>query len=167
MKEIIIISKGEKHICLVDNEDYDFVKDYSWNLTNKGYPQAYVKGSYVKETKAKEFIYMHRLILGILDNPKIKTDHKNHNCLDNRKSNIRKCTISENNKNKTARGRSKYLGVSIMKRKNRINETIVAQIMINDKNTFLGYFKTEVEGALAYDNAARIHHGEYANLNFK
>ena len=29
MKEIIIISKGEKHICLVDNEDYDFVKDFS------------------------------------------------------------------------------------------------------------------------------------------
>ena len=59
MKEIIIISKGKNHTCLVDNEDYGLVKEYSWHL-NHGYARAYLKGS-----KTHKQIFMHRLILGI------------------------------------------------------------------------------------------------------
>ena len=165
MKEIIIISKGKNHTCLVDDKDYNLVKDYSWSLTgdgDKGYAQTCLRGS-----KPKKFICMHRLILGILNNPEIETDHKNHNKLDNRRFNIRQCNHSENCKNTTARGKSKYLGVSIVKSKNQYNEYIRAQIKINGKSKHLGYFNTEIEAAKIYDEQAKIDHGEFANLNFK
>jgi len=160
MKEIIIISKGQEHICLVDNEDFDLVKGYSWYL-NYGYIRSYVRGS-----SPPKQILMHRLILGILNNPEIQTDHRNHNRLDNRKSNLRQCTHSENQKNKTAYGKSEYLGVTIENKKNHY-KYIRAQIRINGKRTYLGRFKTEMEAAMAYDEAAKIHHKEFANLNFK
>ena len=160
MKEITIISKGKKHICLVDDEDYDLVKGYSWCIFGR-YVGAYVKGS-----KPRKNIFMHRLILGILNNPEIITDHINHNHLDNRRFNIRRCTNTENCKNTTAWGSSKYLGVSILNSANRRNN-IRAQININGKDKVLGHFKSETEAAKVYDKAAKIHHGEFANLNFK
>lgn len=37
---------------------------------------------------------------------------------------------------------------------------------MNGKQTYLGSFFTEEEAARKYDEFARIHHGEFANLNF-
>jgi hypothetical protein len=38
---------------------------------------------------------------------------------------------------------------------------------MNGKNIYMGSYKTEREAAMAYDDAAHKHHGEFANLNFK
>ena len=128
--------------------------------------------AYIKGFKPKEFVLMHRLILGILDNPKIETDHKNHNRLDNRRSNIRRCTRSENRKNSTAYGSSKYLGVNIANSVSYYYDKIYcykqirAKIKINGKDKHLGVFTTEAEAARAYDVQAKLHHGEFANCNF-
>ena len=37
----------------------------------------------------------------------------------------------------------------------------------NFREGYLLLFKTEIEAASAYDEAAKIYHGEYVNLNFK
>ena len=42
----------------------------------------------------------------------------------------------------------------------------VAQIGYKGKNIYLGYFKSEVEAAKAYDARARICHGTKAKTNF-
>lgn len=40
-----------------------------------------------------------------------------------------------------------------------------AKIRVNTKEIYLGLFKTEKEAALAYNRAAKKHHGEFAYLN--
>lgn len=41
------------------------------------------------------------------------------------------------------------------------------QISPDRKKLHIGYFKDEIEAALAYDKVAMYYYGEYANTNFK
>ena len=50
--------------------------------------------------------------------------------------------------------------------KNKTYSYIVAYIRVNGKQIFLGNFSNKVEAANAYDDAARIHFGEFARTNF-
>jgi hypothetical protein len=42
----------------------------------------------------------------------------------------------------------------------------VARIGFEKKEIHLGYFRSEIEAAKAYDRAAIKYHGEFASLNF-
>lgn len=92
--EIVINSQkyGEK-IALIDIDDIDKISSYSWNLKPSKRGQFYIKTSVAgKELK------LHRLITNCPDN--LVVDHINHNTLDNRKVNLRNCTVVENGRNK-------------------------------------------------------------------
>ena len=93
------------------------------------------------------------------------TDHINGDKTDNRKQNLRTVTIAENNRNaaKRIKASSVYKGVSFC-RKHRSKPWAV-EIQVSNKRYFVGNFKTETDAAIAYNNAARILHGEYARLN--
>jgi hypothetical protein len=107
--------------------------------------------------------------------PKVFIDHKNHNGLDCQKHNMRKCTISENNKNVSPRknNSSQYIGVNKRTYKqNGLEFTYwYTQIRNNNKNIYLGLFPFTKEGeimaAKKRDKVAKELHGEFANLNFK
>lgn len=158
MTKIIYGTKGEE--IKVDSEDYDKLIEFNWNCHN-GYPRTYRRrkeeGNKLKSTT------IHQLILNIPTG--FVCDHINHNLLDNRKENLRICTIQQNSKNRTRSKTSKstYLGVTYHKRAKRYQ----AQIRTNKKRIYLGCFKTEEAAARAYDEAAKLHHKEFANLNFK
>ena len=109
-------------------------------------------------------IFMHREILGLLDSKKrtVFVDHEDYDTLNNQRFNLRKSSNAQNQMNKIPRGKSKYLGVWY----NR--GSIVSKIRINKKQVTIGQgFKTEEDAARAYDEMAKKHHGEFANLNFK
>lgn len=74
---------------LFDKEDFDKIKNIHWCIERD------VKGKmYVRNRKIGK---LHRIIM---DTPKhLVVDHINHDTLDNRKSNLRNCTVSDNNKN--------------------------------------------------------------------
>lgn len=89
--EIILydINYNEKARALIDLDDIEKCKPYKWVYRNDGYVSAKINNKGVK---------LHRFIA---NTPKGKhTDHINRNRLDNRKSNLRICSQSENNLNK-------------------------------------------------------------------
>ena len=104
---------------------------------------------------------MHRLIMNAQKGQ--ISDHVNRIKLDNRRSNLRLCTRSENNCNKPPlKGKtSKYKGVywEEARRKWRV------RIMLNGKRYHLGHFDDEKDAAQSYNTKARELFGEFARLN--
>jgi hypothetical protein len=102
-----------------------------------------------------------------MDAPKgLTVDHINHNTTDNRRENLRLCTIGENKRNSLGqpRGRvSKYKGV--YRRRGSIKKPWRSQIYTNGVKTYIGDFKTEESAATAYNAEAIKQHGEFALLN--
>ena len=146
--------------ALVDNEDYEWLSQWSWYFAkhcHQGYAQ--------RSNWRKAPIIMHRAILEYYyPNKKyFVTDHKNGNKLDNRKINIRLCTPSQNsfNRGKSESNTSGYKGIFWSKR----NKSWQVRISVNNKRIFVGYFKEKIEAALAYNKAASQYHKEFARLN--
>lgn len=169
MKTIIINSKkhGIKKI-LVDDEDFEALNKFKWGI-KKSHNTYYAFRNIPFGTQLKT-VGMHSVIL----NTNKLIDHKDHNGLNNQKHNIRVCSKTQNGQNRTSakNSSSKYLGVALKKVKSLkpCGSLVVycywqSMIMINKKHTFIGTFKNEIDAALSYNEAAKKHHGEFANLN--
>ena len=104
---IIELTQGK--VALVDDSDYEYLSQFKWYSSSHGY--AMRNGKMVNRVREKR-ISMHREILGVTD-PNIHVDHINFDILDNRKSNLRICSNSENSKHRkvTGLGTSKFKGV--------------------------------------------------------
>lgn len=101
--------------------------------------------------------------MGVQSGHCMVVDHINHNTLDNRKCNLRVCTHGENNQHSHSRknSSSKYKGVFLFKQ----NGKWAAQIQTGKSKYHLGYYENEIDAAVAYNNAAKKHHGAFAMLN--
>jgi len=109
-------------------------------------------------------VRMHRVVLNCPEDKFV--DHINHNGLDNRRANLRACTMQQNIWNKRKqRGNysSKYKGVSW----NKSEGKWIVRITCKGKQIFVGYYDNEKEAAKAYDDKAKELFGEYAALNLK
>jgi len=144
----------------VDPEDYIWLSQFRWHCkTNIN--TIYAVRTVSVDGKSKR-VYMHRIIADTPDN--LVCDHINHNGLDNRKKNLRNCTLKENNANSrcSATSSSKYKGVSFSKTKGKW----AAYTKKDGRQFFLGHFSSETAAAKAYDKKAKEFFGNYANLNF-
>lgn len=148
----IRISKGM--YTIVDDEDFEFLSQFRWCA--RGRNDRYYARCY--QRNVPRGIGMHKMLLN--PPPGFGVDHINRDTLDNRRSNLRIATVGQNNFNKWTK--KKFKGVFWRKDKNRWAATIGA----NRKTYHLGYFKSDIDAALAYDEAARNLHGEFAYLNF-
>lgn len=104
-----------------DLEDYDKIKDYCWCINQDGY--VFNSGSR---------IFMHRLVTDCPQNMFVDHRHGEESRNDNRKTNLRICTVQENNRNHKIceRNTSGVTGVSFDKTRNKWE----ASIKFNNKN---------------------------------
>ena len=145
---------------LIDDEDFERSNKHKW-CASKNPDGSYVAVRSIATKKGRRLILMHREIMNA---PKgLLVDHRNHNTLDNRKSNLRICTNAENCRNKRVKEgySSKCKGVHW----NKLNKNWRARIMVNYIKKELGSFTDEKDAAQAYNEAALKYFGEFALLN--
>jgi len=151
----IQITQGKT--ILVDDEDFEILSQWKWSLSN-GYATRRLKRLNGKQRDQK----MHRFLMG---EPKGKQiDHINGNKLDNRKSNLRICSIRQNRYNMPQRSDNKsgYKGVYWCNQAKKW----IARIRFENRLYYLGRFTDPKLAAFAYDKAALKFFKEFAFLNF-
>lgn len=153
---------GEKTVFIDDN-DWELVKEYKWYIQKAKNGYFYAQHSWKRDGE-EVTIKMHRVIMGV-NNPKIKIDHSNTNTLDNTRVNLRVATSSQNsmNRGKTVKNKSGYKGV-VYEPKKKLYRVIITANRVTYRG---GRFKNIIDAAKKYDEMAKLHHGEFAYLNFK
>ena len=156
MKRIDVNSPKYPNLyTIIDNENFEWLNQWKW-YCDKGYVRRNIKID-----GKRNHVYMHRVII---DAPEeLQVDHKNLNTLDNRKSNLRLVTHSGNqfNRKKYRTNTSGFKGVTW----NKNHQKWQAQLQLNKKRMYLGFFESCRDAAMAYNIAAEKYHGEYARGN--
>ena len=93
--------------------------------------------------------------------PQKLVDHINRNPLDNRASNLREVSHTQNQYNKVSPNPHGYKGVTWRDRK---ANPWIAKIRVAGQRINLGSFPTKEQAAAAYEAACLKYHGEYAQL---
>ena len=140
----------------VSNSDYSRLRKFSWYaLKCRDYFYAARKSR--RDAGAQKMVLMHWDILVIKNG-----DHKNGQTLDNRRCNLRVCSLSQNAANRKRRSdnTSGFKGVSLRYGK------WLARIGYKRTRITLGCFLNQIEAARAYDAAALKHFGKFARVNF-
>lgn len=144
--------------AIVDAEDADRVMQFKW-YAKKQRPGFYAARC-VKHEGINKTYFLHHFILGT----KLMVDHINGDKLDNRKSNLRTCTNSENIRNSVQRRptRTGYKGVVYMKATRKYEARIW---LVKSTYKYLGQYEDRHVAAHEYNKAAIAHFGEFARLN--
>lgn len=153
--KLIPLAQGK--FTIVDAEDYDWLSQHKWYAHEE-------RGRFYARRRRKDstIVAMHR---EIMHPPKgLMCDHKDHNGLHNRKSNLPLCGKAENQYNRQQRTgcSSRYKGVDWHRGTNKWR----AGIRLNQKFIHLGLFDNETDAAIAYDDKAVKLFGKFACVNF-
>ena len=164
MKELLMSNRDV--LVIVDDEDYERLSKFKWQINKEGdtIQRLYETRSITKAGFIK--IKQNHVALAneIMCRFGVTFDHEDRNYLNNRKSNLREATRSQNGANRekfSGKYYSKYKGVSWHKRQKKW----VGSIKFNGKNIYLGQSDNELDIAKAYNKAALEFFKEFACLN--
>lgn len=155
--KVIPLPSGEK--VFVDDEDYGFVSRFKWRMSGKY--AATTSGIHYNDSSKRNTVYMHRLVL--LAPASLQVDHIDGNKLNNKKSNLRVCTATQNRGNTPyqTNNTSGFKGVTYDKARRQWK----AQISYKKVAKGLGRFNKKEDAARAYNQAAKKYYGIFAWLN--
>lgn len=148
---VITTRKGER--VLIDAQDYEALSAHTWYVNSWGYAVRFerVNGK-------KVCIRMHRELMGLSMHDGKIVDHVNRNRIDNRRANLRICTVSQNGVNSGPRSHNRLGVKGVQKHRNRFQ----TKITINGRRKFLGTFATAEEASEFFELASALVHGEFA-----
>ena len=155
----IRLTKGK--ITFVDAIDAPHVRQFKWSATLTKRGKWYAKRKVMVNGRGTSQM-LHRFLMAAP--PVMDVDHKDGDGLNNRRStNLRLATRSQNTaamlKTKVGK-KSRFRGVG------REGTAWRATITVRNERVRLGRFSREEDAAHAYDEAALLHFGEFARLNF-
>ena len=161
------ISLTQGQVALVDTEDFERINARKWCARwSKGTKSFYAVSRIHLGERKQRTIYMHREVLGLQFMDHKIGEHRDPNqTLDNRHSNLRVSTQSQNGANarKSRRNPKGLKGVSFNCH-SRSKRLWTARIMVKGKSIWLGRFWTQQEAHEAYKVAAVRFHGEFARF---
>lgn len=145
------------HTLLFDQVDTELVMGRLWRALKPTRSRTYYAASGGNND------LLHRLIMAAP--PGLDVDHRNGNGLDDRRSNLRLATRSQNLANQAigAANKSGYKGVY----RRWDDQKWAAQVKIAGKAHYLGSFEDPWDAAQAYNQKAFELFGEFARLNNK
>lgn len=157
----IELTKGK--IALVDDEDFEYLNQYSWHAVLKRNDK-YAARARIKINNKYKMFFMHRIILEISSN--LTIDHINGNPLDNRKENLRIATNQENQRNREVpiHNKLKIKGVSLA---GKYKRKFLALIKVNKVRINLGRYNVLGDADSAYRIAEKKYFGEFVRSSSK
>lgn len=148
------------YYAVVSAEDIGEIIKWRWAVRTHDTNTPYAYTSIGSLSGKPQLVQMHRHIMS--PGPGKVIDHIDFDGLNNRRSNLRICSMRENSWRQRGPGSmSGYRGVFVRK-----DGVFVAQITHNGKHIYLGSFVNAIDGARAYDASAIRLKGEFACLNF-
>jgi hypothetical protein len=144
-------------VATIDDTDFDLVKSWQWRVKEDTHKSGVLR--YAIATIGGKLVGMHNLLVGG------RADHRDGDGLNNRRSNLRRCTQGQNLANRKCYSKHGFKGICKsleLSRKNRWH----AQITRDRKNIHGPWRPTPEEAARDYDAMARAVHREFATLNF-
>jgi len=161
-----ILQLTHNYVTKLDDEDFVKFSKYKWYAAlDSGTNTRRAARRFFYKGKKSKILFLSRLIIDA--NDEYYVDHINGDTLDNRKSNLRLASVSQNGMNRgpNKNNKSGYKGVSWSSGDKgwtaHINKTINGKY----KQFFIGNFKTKEEAAIAYNKKAKELFGEFAYLN--
>lgn len=152
--EILCRNKSAEVWCKIDFADLESVSSLRWKVDI--HTQKYWT---VTSSSDGTTTLLSRFLLKA-DNGQF-VDHKNGDPTDNRRDNLRFCTLSQNSQNRMSLKGRKWKGIYYCNTRN----AWVAQISVKGKTKNIGRFPSARMAAEAYNEKAKIYHGEFARLN--
>jgi hypothetical protein len=156
----IELTQGQ--VALVDDLDFDRINQWKWSANWDPKAQSFRAGRNITVSPGKQStVFMSRFIMNA--KPDEDVDHRNHDTLDNRRDNLRRCSNNQNmqNKRRYRNNTSGYKGVCWHVRIGKWQ----ARVGFHGHKIHLGYFSLLEDAARAYNVGAQQAFGEYAYLN--
>ncbi len=160
VQEVYRIPLTQGQFALVDAADFAELSKWKWYAFWNPFTRSYyARRNFGRDSKGNQMtVHMSRQIMNATKGEII--DHRDHDTLNNRRSNLRRATRAQNCQNARKRRDNKYGFKGIFK----TNKKWLAHIRENGKFKHLGVFSSPEAAHAAYAKAALELHGEFACL---